>query len=147
MINTYKVMVDKITGKMMSPVYPSDNMRPCPDEWVWVNVDPDTSVYRAFVSYEPYAPNEPIIDMNETYWSFIENKWINVPTNPNISLNMLKENRNKLLASTDIDIAELTDELKIQEWKIYRQQLRDMFINVSPSADMNNIIFPIQPTI
>lgn len=53
--------------------------------------------------------------------------------------------RNNLLVQSDLAIAELTDQTEIERWKVYRQQLRDFFVDKPDDYDYTQIIWPRTP--
>lgn len=103
--------------------------------------------------------NQYIADYDYT---FVNNKVIGTPlvvtgvtstleTQKNYFLQVLRQTRNELLVKSDItqliDVQQNMPEVKRNEWKIYRQALRDLpqvYMNVTV-YDTNLIIYPTKP--
>lgn len=54
--------------------------------------------------------------------------------------------RNNLLVHSDQIISELTDETEINRWKLYRQQLRDFFVDKPADFNYEQLTWPRTPT-
>lgn len=68
-------------------------------------------------------------------------------TRYNTALNILRQERNSLLAQSDwtqLGDAALTDAKKT-EWATYRQQLRDLPSSLTTNDDIDNLVWPTQP--
>lgn len=53
--------------------------------------------------------------------------------------------RNNLLAESDRIIADITDPVEIERWKLYRQQLRDFFVDKPGDFDYTKLVWPRTP--
>jgi hypothetical protein len=140
-MNTHKILISNDTGRIILPIYVIDDPRPCPPDATWMEIDPDTSIYKHYVGLEDVHH----LDIEATYWDFETNAWIEVPTSGGPSYEKTRFNRNELLKQTDKVFAKVTDPVEIQQWITYRQQLRTMFDGLPEDFDWNEIIFPRTP--
>ena len=91
-------------------------------------------------------------DIRYTWTQFIEAREIVKQT---YGINLLRRHRNKLLSETDwLMTIDNTERIKnIQEWKIYRQALRDLpgnppaFVWKGDTLDFANMNLPSKPSI
>lgn len=140
---THKILINKETGKISSPVYLIENKRPEPPDCIWHDIEKGTWLYNHFCCDPPI--NLSHMDINEAYWDFEAEEWIEVPTESYPTFEKTKINRNELLKNSDRIFVTLTNAAEIDAWKLYRQQLRDMFVNLPDNFDWNEIIFPRTP--
>ena len=59
------------------------------------------------------------------------------------SMLQLRQHRNRLLADTDYRA--LSDQALNQEWADYRQSLRDITQDLETVADVDGVIWPVEP--
>ena len=63
----------------------------------------------------------------------------------NVSLNLLREKRNKLLADSDYIVLADSPVNDKANWITYRQQLRDLTEGLSTVEQVNSVVFPTKP--
>lgn len=140
---THKILVNKETGKLMQPVYKIDDPRPCPLDAEWIEIQPGTALHNHYCVEPPIDVSH--LDLDEMYWDFQSQTWIEVDTDKLPSYEKTKFNRNELLKQSDRVFATVTDPVEIEGWKKYRQELRDMFVGKSADYDWNMVVFPRTP--
>jgi hypothetical protein len=120
---THKVLVRKDTGKQVERVHTIDDPRPCPPDCIWIPLVPGTPFHKLFVTNEDVSH----LNMEETYWDPVKNKWIEVVSVPVINEVMVRYSRDERLRDSDFIIATAKTAEEVAAWATYRQQLRDMF--------------------
>lgn len=140
---THKILVNAETGKLIQPAYEIDHPRPCPPDAVWIEILPDTVLYKHYCIDPPEDISH--VDLAELYWDFEGKYWVEVETTSLPSFEKTKFNRNELLKDSDRIFVNLTDSAEIEGWKKYRQELRDMFVGKSDDYDWNMVVFPRTP--
>lgn len=138
---THKILVSKETGKMIFPVHLADDPRPTPLDAEWIFLVPESAAYKYLVSFEDVSH----LDMEETYWDFSTESWVEVPSKAVPTLARTKFNRNELLKQTDRVFAQVTDPEEIEQWITYRKGLRELFDSLPEDFDLNMIVFPRTP--
>ena len=140
---THKILVSNDTGKVVHPAYEIDNPRPCPPDCTWIEL------VAGEVLHNHYCMNPPVdvshIDINEIYWDFEGNGWVEVLSTSLPTYEKSKFNRNELLRTSDSKVANCTDPVELARWILYRQQLRDMFKDLPVDYDWNMLDFPRNP--
>ena len=63
----------------------------------------------------------------------------------NVSLNLLREKRNKLLADSDYIVLADSPVNDKANWLTYRQSLRDLTEGLSTVEQVNSVVFPTKP--
>ena len=144
MAATHKILVNNDTGKVIHPPHLIDDPRPAPPDCTWVEIRPGDALYLNYCMDPPQHCGN--VDLNELVWDFESNNWIEVLSQSFATYEKVKFARNELLKSSDRIFATLTDSAEIDAWKLYRQQLRDMFVNLPDDFDWNTIVFPRRPT-
>lgn len=140
----HKILVEKDTGKVIHPAYPLYDPRPEPPDAVWVQIKPGDVLYHHYSMIPPQDAGN--LDLNELYWDFETENWIESITDKEPTLSMVKFSRNELLKQTDKKLATITDPDELQSWIDYRQQLRDMFVGLPDDFRWSTIVFPRSPS-
>lgn len=140
----HKILVDKTTGKIQQPVHLIESKRPNPPDQIWIIIAPGTALYNHFSMDPPLDISH--LDLDEIYWDFQGNAWVEVPTSKLPSFEAAKINRNEKLKVSDKIIADCTDPVEVSAWAKYRQDLRDLFVNIPEDFDWNMLVFPRDPT-
>lgn len=141
---THKILVNNETGKILHPAYLINDPRPAPPDCTWVEIQPGDALYLNYCMNPPQ--NCGNVDLNELVWDFTSGTWIEVLSQSFATYERVKFARNELLKGSDRIFETITDPVEIEAWKLYRQQLRNMFVNLPDDFDWNTIIFPRKPT-
>ena len=140
----HKILVEKETGKIITPVYLIENERPAPPDCVWHTIEEGTWLYKHFSMDPPEDISH--LSIEETFWDFEAEEWIEVPTASIPTFENTKRNRNELLKLSDRVFSTITDPVEVARWTTYRQQLRDAFVDLPVDFDWNMFVFPRTPT-
>jgi hypothetical protein len=140
---THKILVSNDTGKVIHPAYEIDHPRPCPSDCTWIELKTGEALYNHYCIDPPVDVAH--LDLNEIYWDFEGSGWVEVPTTSLPSYEKSKFTRNELLKGSDLRVATCTDPVELEAWKLYRQQLRDMFKDLPLDYDWNMLVFPRRP--
>lgn len=142
MNTSFKILVDDTTGKIVSPIYPANDLRPEPPNETWITIQEGTLPYKAYISNEDISN----IDLQNSYWDFSNSVWVEVPS-PRTSISKATAvfARDARLIASDKVFENLTDTTEINAWIDYRQKLRTLFDNLPDNYNWNELVYPKSP--
>jgi hypothetical protein len=121
----HKILVNNETGKIIQPVHTIDDPRPQPPDATWITIMPGTALYNHFSMDPPVDISH--IDLDNTYWNFTTNTWVEVISPPPTSLSAQRHARNNWLKNSDRHYANSKTAHEKTIWTQHRQQLRSLF--------------------